>query len=110
QMEPPRSVWADRRGPSERARRQNGGGSTSRSWSQFTWQPVYRASQGSVGPERSHWRASDLPAVLLPPARLADTFAGLGPFVPFDPIAPDAPFAPDTALLRRRARSANSAT
>src|SRR5699024_10664820 len=83
---------------------QNGGGSTSRSWSQFTLLPVYRASQGSVGPERTRRLASGLPATLLPPAR------SVAPFAPAAPFVPAAPFAPDAALLRRRARSANSAT
>src|SRR5699024_8107542 len=98
------SVWAERRVPSGRARRQNGGGSTSRSWSQFTLLPVYRASQGSVGPERTHRLASGLPAALLPPAR------SVVPFAPDAPFVPAAFFAPAAALLRRRARSANSAT
>src|SRR5699024_12077593 len=90
--------------PSGQVRGQNGGGSTLRSWSQFTWLPVYRASQGSVGPERTRRLAWSFPAALLPPA------CSVAPFAPAVPFVPVAPFAPDAALLRRRARSANSAT
>src|SRR5699024_11361290 len=91
----PQSGRVGLRVPAGQVRGQNGGGSTSRSWSQFTWLPVYRASQGSVGPGRTRRLASGFPAELLATAR------SVAPFAPAVPFAPVAPFAPDAALLRR---------